>query len=137
MKHRSLVKGDLSEAMVTAAFIAKGHCVSRPLDTTCPYDLVAEMTGKLKRIQIKTGRVRNGVVLFNTSRNPNGYDRRNYLKCKIHYFAVFVQKLNRVFLIPYADIKHLKGGASLRLKRPKNGQSDKIRFAKQYRFHKF
>jgi hypothetical protein len=45
--------------------VRAGYLVSIPFGEDHRYDLVVEKDGILSRVQVKTGRLRNGVVMFN------------------------------------------------------------------------
>ena len=72
-------KGNLSEARILAAFVAAGYLVSVPFGSGCKYDFVVDDTTHLFRVQCKTGRVKNGVLLFNAySQSGNGSVKMSY-----------------------------------------------------------
>jgi hypothetical protein len=56
--------GNFSEIMVMAALVRAGYFVAVPLGHNSRYDLIAEKENKLLRVQVKTGRLRKGAVLF-------------------------------------------------------------------------
>jgi len=62
----TIEKGDLSVAMITAAFLRKQYVVLKPLSELSRYDLVIDKGSGFERVQCKTGRLRNGVIIFNT-----------------------------------------------------------------------
>ena len=58
-------KGNLTEARILAAFVAAGYLVSVPFGGGHKYDFVVDDSTRLSRVQCKTGRVKNNVLLFN------------------------------------------------------------------------
>ena len=46
-------KGDIAELAVAKRFLELGYLISIPFGDDAPYDLVAEMNGVLKRVQVK------------------------------------------------------------------------------------
>ena len=56
--------GDRTEAIVIAALIRRGYRVLRPLSSNQRYDLVLDLDGRFRRVQCKTGRLRNGAIVF-------------------------------------------------------------------------
>ena len=60
-------KGDISEAKILARFVELGYPVLLPWSNGERYDMVIEKDGEFLRIQVKTGRVENGCIHFNTS----------------------------------------------------------------------
>ncbi len=72
-------RGNLSEARVLAALVGAGYFVAVPFGSGHKYDFVIDDTVQLFRVQCKTGRVRNGVLLFCAySKSGNGAVRMNY-----------------------------------------------------------
>ena len=58
--------GELSELIVAVSLSRAGYFVSKPLGESTRYDLVVDKDGTLSRVQVKTGRLRKGVIMFNT-----------------------------------------------------------------------
>jgi hypothetical protein len=58
--------GDLSEMAVALALARTGYLVSRPVGENRRYDLIIDKGGVLSRVQVKTGRLRNGAIVFHT-----------------------------------------------------------------------
>ena len=112
-----------------------GYAISVPFGENTRYDLVIDDGERLLRIQCKTGRLRMGAVRFATCssyghhRNP-GTARRSYAG-QIDSFAVYCPETNGVYLIPIADVP-TKSNAMLRIDVPRNRQSKRIRFARDY-----
>src|SRR5258706_16280123 len=104
----TIEKGDLSVAMITAAFLRKQYVVLKPLSELSRYDLVIDKGSGFERVQCKTGRLRNGVIIFNTcsstSHNKGG-SRKNY-KGQIEYFAVYCPDLDKCYLIHINEVKN-------------------------------
>ncbi len=62
-------KGNVSEAYVVARLLELGFVVLVPIGNMERYDLVLHEKGKFIRVQVKTGRLRNGVCkIFYTER---------------------------------------------------------------------
>lgn len=123
-------KGNLSEARVLAALIAAGYFVSIPFGSGHKYDFVIDNTARLFRVQCKTGRVKNGVLLFNAySQSGNGSVKMSY-RGLADLFAVRNPDNERVYLIPVDDVGETV--VSLRLTPPVNKQVQGIRWAEIY-----
>ncbi|HYY97634.1 MAG TPA: group I intron-associated PD-(D/E)XK endonuclease [Pyrinomonadaceae bacterium] len=72
-------KGNLTEARILAAFVAAGYLVSAPFGSGHKYDFVVDDSKRLLRVQCKTGRVKNGTLLFNAySQSGNGSVKMSY-----------------------------------------------------------
>jgi hypothetical protein len=124
--------GDLSELVVALALARAGYLVSKPFGENARYDLVIDKDGKLSRVQVKTGRLRNGAVIFNAY---SSHSHRNGIACKpytdeVDFFGVYCSELRSVYLIPIADTARLSG--TLRVYPTKNGQSSHVRLAQPY-----
>nr|HET6905197.1 group I intron-associated PD-(D/E)XK endonuclease [Ktedonobacteraceae bacterium] len=133
-RHTKMI-GEISEAAITTRFLQLGYVVLIPYGGSQRYDLVIEdANGQFWRIQCKTGRIdESGTALkFNTSiSNVTGKNRqqRNY-RGQCDYFAVYNEKLNKVYLIPVDLVG--TNGASLRLAPSKNNQNKNKLWAKDY-----
>jgi hypothetical protein len=127
--------GDKSTLAIMLALRLQGYAVLVPFGENTRYDLVIDNGACLRRVQCKTGGVRNGAVLFATcssyahhgsSANP----RRDY-KGQIDEFAVFCRELGTVYLIPIEDLP-VRTLGTLRVDRPANGQYKNVRLASAY-----
>lgn len=125
--------GERSEAIILARLLLAGKVVLQPFGDSQRYDLVTEENGVFTRIQCKTGRVRKGVVEFNTcsSHYHRGKGWKDYIG-QADVFGVYVPELDRVYMVPVTAVP--TQGAFLRLEPPKNGQTQGIRFAADYEF---
>ena len=73
--------GDLSEMLLAGKLALAGYGVAFPLGENQRYDLIIEKNEVLSRVQVKTGRLRNGVVRFNcysSHAHRNGPSTRPY-----------------------------------------------------------
>jgi len=91
-------------------------------------DLIAARECEVVRVQVKTSRLRKGVVVFrpfsNTGNVPKGYVG------EVDAFGVYSPELHRTFLVP---LEHTSArNCSLRLAPPANGQRAGIRYAADY-----
>ena len=124
--------GELSELIVATALARAGYLISLPIGENSRYDMIIDKDGELSRVQVKTGRVRNGAILFNTY---SSHYHRNDGACKsytdqIDFFGVCCHELKSVYLIPIADTAPRSG--SLRVRPTKNGQHSQVRWAQPY-----
>jgi hypothetical protein len=132
-------KGDRSTLAVMLALHEIGLPFLVPFGENARYDLVLELGTKLARVQCKTGRLRNGAVLFAACscyghhRNPKTA-RRDYAG-QIEFFAVYCPQTSGVYLIPIGDLPN-RVSAALRVTPPRNNQRRLIRFANDYEIAK-
>lgn len=125
--------GNITEVEVMLAFLKNGYNVLTPYGDCERYDFVVDNSGKFIRIQVKTSHVSEdgGKIVFSTSstnKSDGQYIHYSYSKEEIDYFATTND--NKVYLIPVEDSSSRT--TSLRLLPTKNGQTQGIRWAKDY-----
>jgi hypothetical protein len=139
VKHPKRI-GDESTLAIMYALQLKGYPILLPFGENTRYDLAIDAGGRLRRVQCKTGRYRNGAVWFATcssyAHHSNPKDARRAYIGEIDDFAVFCPPLGAVYLIPIEDVSTLKE-AALRIAPPRNGQVKHIRLAAQYELLRF
>lgn len=135
MKEQTLIKGDVNELRCMLAFEEKGYCVSIPFDGSSKYDFIADVEGKLLRIQCKSSHYYkdDASIAFSctcSTTNTQKTTRHSYSKEQIDYFMTAFNSY--VFLIP---VEETSGAEKiLRLKEPKNNQVETINVASDYLF---
>jgi hypothetical protein len=93
-------KGNLTEAKILAAFVDAGYLVLLPFGDGHKYDLVIDDGQHILRVQCKTGRVRNGCLMFNAcSFSGNAGTRKDY-KGLADLFAVLNPETGQVYDSP-------------------------------------
>ena len=131
MELTSKEKGNLTELQCITAFYELGHQVSLPYGENSRYDFIADINGKLLRIQGKTSHfVSEECFEFScrsTRVNSNQTISRRYTKDEIDYFATYYQ--NKCYLVPVNECGTDK---KLRYCYPKNGQKKNISLAQSY-----
>jgi hypothetical protein len=101
-----------------------------PFGSGHKYDLVIDDSTNLHRVQCKTGRVRNGCLVFNSySQSGNGSTKQGYYGLA-DLFAVLNPETGDVYLVPVEEFGTT--GVLLRLVPPLNGQVQKINWAANY-----
>lgn len=128
-------KGDITESRIIFEFTRLGIPVLIPFGDNQRYDLVVEINNEFKKIQCKTGFYKNGCVVFNTcsSQTHRGNGKQSY-RGQIDYFAVYCPQLDSCYVCHVDDVNIHEG--ILRVDKPKNNQVKKIKWAKDYEFHK-
>ncbi len=129
-------KGDLSESSVLRAFIKAGFVVSMPFGDGAPYDLIVDTGNRLLKVQVKTGRLRGGCVLFAAQRinGHHGTKRYKYDEGEIDLFAVYCPDNEQIYLVP--TLGDLAEGR-LRIDVTRNNQQQKVRWAKDFELETF
>jgi hypothetical protein len=121
-----------TEAAILAELVRRGYQVLVPFGTNQRYDLVLDMNGEFIRAQCKTGRLRNGCVLFNTESvrtNTRGWLSRGYVG-EADLFLVFCREAERIYAVPVDEAP--ESHALLRIDKSRNGQEKGIRWASDY-----
>lgn len=98
-------QGQRSEAAIIFEFVRRGLTVLEPFGDNERYDVVVEEAGEFYRVQIKTGRLENGRIQFETRSSgtltrtvkKEGYDG------EIDVFAVYSPETEDTFVVPIAD----------------------------------
>ena len=130
------MKGAVAEAVIAAEAAKAGIGVLRPLVEGLRYDLVFDVCGHLLRVQCKSARARNRVVVIPTrsSRHtPAGYVRARYTSSEIDAIAAYCPDLNSCYFLPIQEIDGLSA-VHLRLSPAANNQQAAIRYAAQFEF---
>ena len=112
-----------------------GYGLLVPFGENTRYDLVIDDGVRLARVQCKTGRLRNGSVLFNScssyAHHPNPRVVKRDYQGQIDYFAVFCPENRQSYLVPIADVT-TRYSAGLRISPPRNNQRAGVRFVADY-----
>ncbi len=120
-------RGDVAEAAVLHALTKAGLLVLMPFGRFGPYDMVIDLPGgRLVRVQVKSGRVRRGCVLFNSCSTDHGRGRADYAG-KADVFAVHAPTDDGVYVLPVAEAATRV--TTLRLRPTRNAQALRVRTA--------
>jgi len=124
--------GDVSEACVLAALVKAGYSVLLPFGENHRYDLVIDDGDRFRRVQVKTGRLRGGVVAYSCSSSHThrgGVSARPYFG-QADVIAVYCPQNGKVYMVPENEFVATR--AHLRLAEPQNNQSRRIRWARDF-----
>jgi ADP-heptose:LPS heptosyltransferase len=130
-------KGNKAEAIVLAEFIKNNIPVLLPFGDNEKYDLVIDINGQFKSVQIKYGRISNGCVTADI-RHRTGAKRISYETYydKVDFIAIWCEENNKVYLISLKEFGN-KVTALLRIDSPKNNSCiSTICWDKDYEFDK-
>ncbi|MBV8599953.1 MAG: hypothetical protein JO359_00160 [Candidatus Eremiobacteraeota bacterium] len=129
--------GIVSELVAMQRFAAAGYFIYIPFGDNAPSDLVVEdRHGETYRIQVKTGRLRNGVVLFNccSFHGHRGRPATGYVG-KVDAFAIYCPNNDELYVVPIDAPAATAAKGGLRIASPSNGMKSKIHWARDYRFN--
>lgn len=117
--------GEITELRCQLDFVKRGISLSRPTNPSCRYDFIADVGGKLIRIQCKTCHLeRNNVIAFVTSsKNWNNGERHDYVH-DIDYF--YTNWMNQGYLVPIDKCLDNMQSKTIRL-----GEERDYRFCKE------
>jgi hypothetical protein len=122
--------GERTEAVILAELVKRGFRVLVPYGTNHRYDLVIDADSRFLRVQCKTGRLRRGVIKFNTvsvRTNTRRAYSRPYDADQIDLFLVYCPDTDRVYAVDVDEATSSHG--SLRVDPAANGQAKGIRWA--------
>ena len=124
--------GQRTEAVILAELVKRGYSVLLPFGYNHRYDLVLDCGDRFVRVQCKTGRLRNGVILFptrSTRTNMNKVYTRGY-RGEADLFLVYCPDTEKVYSVAVEEAA--AGWGSLRVAPTANGQSKRIIWAVDY-----
>jgi len=122
--------GELSEGLILAKLLSNGYAVSLPFGNNQRYDLIVDDSGKLLRVQCKTGRLENGSVKSKVC-SINGFTgaKRSY-HGEVELIIVYCPDNGKFYKVP---IKHCGiNEITLRIESSKNNQSKNVRWARDF-----
>lgn len=124
-------RGNLSESKVLTKYIEAGFVVSVPFGGCAPYDLIVDTGTRLLKVQVKTGRLRNGCVIFPMQRFSGHQSGRRYDPMEFDVFVVYCPDNETIYAIEF-DKSRSEG--RLRCIETRNRQQQKIRWAREFEF---
>lgn len=128
-------KGTIGEAKITAFFLEKEYNVFKEFGDLSRIDLIVEKQGKLKTIQVKTITSKNNVVYLSNKKDGPNYSY-SYEPENVDIFAVYIFDKDLIFFVSSKELCAFKKSMSFRLEKPKNNQTKKIRYVKDYTFER-
>ena len=127
--------GDRSTFAIMYPLRARGHCILVPFGENTRYDLAIDDGTRPARVQCKTGRLRQGAIVFKTSSTYGHHPNPKVIKrdCldEVDFFAVFCPETGGVYLLPIEDMPN-RSMAQLRVDPARNGQQRRVRLAARY-----
>lgn len=133
-KRQTSARGNVSELRVATAYVEAVFAVSMPIGGGAHYDLIVDTGERLLKVQVKTGRLRNGCVIFPMQRFSGHSGRpQSYARGEIDLFAVYCPSNANIYVWQFGD-NPTQG--YLKYSETRNNQQQKIRWAKDYEFEK-
>lgn len=137
MELNSKQKGKLTEFQCMTAFMEQGYSISIPYGDDSRYDFIADIDGKLIKVQVKTSSLKKGTedaISFScrsTHVNCSGVKNVRYDEKEVDFFTTYWK--GQCYLVPIQECSTEK---TLRFLPPKNGQTVNISFAMDYTLEK-
>ena len=121
--------GNVCQAKVLAALLARREKVLVPFGDGCHYDLLIDKADGFVRVQCKSGIFKEGAIRFKNFTVCRNGDHRSYGN-SVDAYGVYCASNGKTYLIPAADCASAE--TSLRVEDAKNGMRKGIRFAKDF-----
>jgi len=126
-------RGDLGELEIMTALVRVGRRVLRPVSSGLRYDLAIDNgDGTVVRVQCKTGVLARGRIVFRVCSTDARRHRGVPYHGEVDAFGVFCPQTRATYLVPMSAVGGCATMGCLRVDRPKNGQSKRIRYAADY-----
>lgn len=85
--------------------VKRGFDVATPFSDNCKYDLVLDRDGELERVQIKTGRYREGTVVFNAySWQAECETQHQTYEGDVDSFMVYCHETDQIYYLKMDEI---------------------------------
>lgn len=129
--------GVRTEMRIAGDLVALGFEVYTPLNPNTRADLIVDTGERLLRCQCKTGRLRDGAVLFracSVRSNTKASLIRNYVG-EVDFFLVFCPETDAVYAIPIDEATTSE--CRLRVDSSLNNQCVGVRWARDYVLPRF
>jgi PD-(D/E)XK endonuclease len=125
--------GHRTEGAILYHLVCAGYSVLVPAGVNQRYDLVIDAEGEFIRAQCKTGRYRNGAIVFSTLSTITSKTRnvRREYHDQADVFLVHCPTFpDRVYCVPVDRAS--KGAMHLRVESSRNGQHQRVHWASEY-----
>lgn len=124
--------GEISEALVLSRLVQLGYGVALPFGNNQRYDFIVDDGENLRRVQVKTGRLRKGNVVFATRSSSPYSGQRGYLG-EADDFVVYCPDTNEIYRVPVAECGHMRH-CYLRVDDVRPGTRTAVRWANDHVF---
>ncbi len=132
----TLYKGNSSEAIVLTAYVRAGFVVSLPFGGGAAYDLIVDNGERLVKVQVKTGKLDAGCVVYNARRHRGSkYTAFScYREGEVDVFVVCCPANQQLYAVPANQSLNMEG--RLRIVETQNFQEKRVRWARDYEWEK-
>ncbi len=114
--------GEVTEGIILAHFLKSGKSVSIPFGNNRRYDMILDDGDSLLKVQCKTGKIKNGCVMF-WACSTNGFTgTKTGYKGQVDLFMVYCPDNGKVYRVPVDKIGETQ--VTLRIDPPKCSQRD-------------
>ena len=97
--HITKQKGDVGLTKIIADFTEREIAVSLPISEHLPYDIIADINGELKKIQVKYSKI-NSIGGFTSHATKNGNVSTKYQTNDFDYYGLYMPEINECVYIP-------------------------------------
>ena len=125
--------GDIAELSAAAELVRRGYIVARPLTNGAPYDLLVDVAGIIKKVQVKkAGKPINGAMRVPLSTSKHHRGRKSVLyHGKVDCLIAVDCEINRYYVFSGEDLKNVQ--VYIRTEPTKNKQASGVRFADDHK----
>jgi hypothetical protein len=123
--------GTRTEGAIIGELVRRGYQVVVPFGQNQRYDLVLDLGSSFLRVQCKTGRLRNGCIEFK-AHSVRVNTRRTFIRDyngEVELFMVHCPETGGIYAIP---VDEARTHGTLRIDPTANGQSKRVRWARDY-----
>jgi hypothetical protein len=120
------------ELRFAAEFIRKGWNVFLPYGEDSPIDLLIQKGKESLRVQIKSTKSKNGIIMGRL-KSSNNWQVKKYTSKIIDCFGIYDYTNKKGYLIPIDKVEGMTESV-LRLDKTKNNQIKGVRLAEEYEY---
>jgi len=134
---QSKQKGNIALSSVVLILQKSGFNVFSEIGDFSRIDLIAELNGIIKTMQVKFCKKLKGAVYLKREKSgPNGY-RYTYSEKDVDWFAVYEPESEKIGFIKTNEVCENKQEIRLRVDKPKNNQRSGVRLIEDYSIERF
>lgn len=132
--HHTKTLGDLGVLKAQLDLTQKGFIVSWPLSEHAAFDLVITNRNGSRTVRVKTRSLSKSgaleVRMLSVWKNSRGVVRKQVDRAMIDIYCVYCPEIDECYYVKHPpDVSTIK----LRVRSPKNGQSKRVRLARDHR----